>query len=344
MPVTSTLAELSGPRKAAVLLVLLGEDTAGKLLRHLSREQMGRVVRELASLGPIERDVANGVLEEYFVDAVRPEKDRGGPGIARRILTRADVPEDQVNSLLGRPESSSSHILGPLLETRPATLARAMADEHPQTTALILLNLPPARAARALAALPETTRSATVLRMATMRRVRGELLGEVADSIRERLSVAGPEESTDAADGIERTAEVLASLGRPATRQLLEEIESQDPERAAELRSRIFTFDTLLEADDRGIQELLRQVETKVVALSLHGEEEEIVQKIIKNLSERAAGILKDEIEFLSSVRPEEKAAAQNELVAAALKLEEEGRLSFVEAEDKAGEETDADA
>ena len=108
-------------------------------------------------------------------------------------------------------------------------------------------------------------------------------------------------------------------------------MEAQEPERAAELRSRVFTFDTLLLADDRGIQELLRQVETKTVALALHGEREEMTQKITKNLSERAAGILKDEIEFLSSVRPEEKATAQNEIVAAALKLEEEGRLSFRE-------------
>ncbi len=329
---TSPAADLAGPRKAAILFVLLGEDTAAKLLKHLTPDQVSKVGREIAGLGTIEPVVATKVLQEYFVDATRPEQEQGGPDLARRILSRVEASPERLDGMLGRPAERASKALEPVLEAEPAVLARALAEEHPQTSALILLNLPPARAARTLAALPESVRSETVLRMATMRRVRGDLLGEVATSLKERLDNAAPEESeAGEADGIERTASVLSSLGRGATRRLLEALELQDPERAAALKDRVFTFESLLAADDRGIQELLRQVETKSLSLALHGETDEMLQKITKNLSERAAGILKDEIDFLSTVRPDEKRAAQNEIVAAALKLEDEGRLSFAE-------------
>ena len=190
MPETTSVLDLPGPRKAAILFVLLGEETAGKLLRHLSRDQIGRVAREVAGLGPIDPRLAERVLGDYFVDAVRPETDRGGPEIARRILSRADLPLEQLDALLGRTKDPASRMLGPVLDASPEMLARTLADEHPQTTALVLLHLPPARAARALAALPEAARSGTVLRMATMRRVRGDLLSDVAATIQERLSVA----------------------------------------------------------------------------------------------------------------------------------------------------------
>jgi len=331
---TSPAVDLAGPRKAAILFVLLGEDTAVKLLKHLSHDQLSKVAREIAGLGAIEPVLATRVLQDYFVDATRPEREQGGPDIARRILSRVEVTPEQLDGMLGRPKDRPSKALEPVLEAEPGVLARALAEEHPQTSALILLNLPPARAARVLSALPESVRSETVLRMATMRRVRGDLLGDVATSLKERLSAALPEESeAGETDGIERTASVLSSLGRGATRRLLETLELQDPERAAALKDLVFTFESLLAADDRGIQELLRQIETKTLALALHGDTEGILQRITKNLSERAAGILKDEIDFLSGVRPDEKRAAQNEIVSAALKLEDEGRLSFAEPE-----------
>jgi flagellar motor switch protein FliG len=244
MPETSPSADLAGPRKAAILFVLLGEDTAGKLMQHLSREQVTKVAREIASLGPIEPVVATRILQDYFVDATRPELEQGGPEIARRLLSRVEIPPEQADGMIGRSADRSAKLLGPVLEADPAILARALAEEHPQTTALILLHLPPARAARVLGALPESARSETVLRMATMRRVRGDLLGEVATSIRERLSTAVPEESeSEETDGIERTASVLSSLGRAVTRRLLETLETLDPERAAALRDKVFTFD-----------------------------------------------------------------------------------------------------
>src|SRR6185436_3330109 len=179
----------------------------------------------------------------------------------------------------------------------------------------------PARSARVLGALPEAVRPEIVRRLATLRQVRGELLGEVTASLQERLDAAASsaEPEVETAGGLDGTAAILQNLSRAETRRLLEGLEGADPEQAALLRSRVFTFESLVAADDRGIQELLRMIETKTLALALRDAEEEITKKILANLSERASSILKDEMEFLGAIRPDDQDAARREVVTAAL-------------------------
>jgi flagellar motor switch protein FliG len=168
--------------------------------------------------------------------------------------------------------------------------------------------------------------------MVSLRKVSGDLVGEVASSLRERLGEVDPtEEASDEADGIRRTATVLQSLTRSEARAVLDDMEQQDAERAAELRDQVYTFDTLLLADDRGIQELLRVVESKNLALALHGEESALRDKFLDNLSERAANMLREEMEYAGEVRPEERDAAQREILEQALKLEQDDKLHFRE-------------
>lgn len=325
----------SGPRKAAVLLVLLGEDAAGKLLQQLPQEDAARIAREVAELGPIAPDVAERVLSDYFADALKPREDRGGPEVARRILANARFPEDQLVYLLGRSrdETPVIPVLQPLLDAPPAALAAALGEEHPQTAALVLLNLPPFKASQVVRHLPEALQSETVLRMATLRRVKGEVLGDVASTLKDRLATAESDatETEDLGDTLARTASVLSSLKRPDIRRILDDLEASYPDEAVQLRGKVFTFDSLLSADDRGVQELLRQVESKTVAMALKGAEEGIVQKFLGNLSERAATMLKDEMEFLSNLRASDQENAQREIVNIALKLEAEEKLRFEE-------------
>jgi flagellar motor switch protein FliG len=321
---------LSGPRRAAILFVLLGEETATKLTRELPGSHVEAIARELAALDTVDPATAQNVLEEYFVDAVRPEPIRGGPELARRLLSQVATTPERVARVIGRADSGAlDAILAPLLDAPPAALARALAEEHPQTAALVLAGLPTDRAAATLAEIPEEQRAKTVQRMASMRQVQGDVIDAVAASLRERIATDEGGETGTTLDGLARTAAVLSTLGRAAARRLLEQIEGTDPQQAAALRERIFTFESLLLADDRGIQELLRQVETKTVAVALRGADEAIQKKLLSNLSERAAGMLKDEMEFLSAVRPDEQAAARRELLTAAQRLEEEGRLVF---------------
>jgi flagellar motor switch protein FliG len=327
-PPTATPAKLSGEKRAAILILLLGEQAAGELFKHLSRRDVARIAREVAQLGPIDNDLAEQVLHAYYLDALRAPAEEGGPEVARRILAQASISEEIVDRLLGQEPDAPDELL-PLLEAPPDVLARALQDEHPQTAALVLLHLPPRRAAKLLHALPDTLRAETVLRMATLRQVRGEVLGEVATSLQERLSSRRGQENRG---GFERTATVLANLARAETKKLLDELEPSHPEEVMTLRSQLFTFESLITADDRGMQELLRSIDSGKLGMALLGAPDELVTRFTKNLSERAGTMLREEMEYLSAPLPSEQAAVRKEILDTALKLEADGRLIFQQA------------
>jgi flagellar motor switch protein FliG len=338
MASTSNLAGLSGEQKAAVLVVLLGQEVSGKLFRHLSKRDVARIAREVAELGPIDPSVGQAVLEEYYLGAWNAPRDQGGPDVARGLLAQASIDEEIVDKLI-HDTGSPGDVLGPLLEAPPELLAQALEDEHPQTAALVLLHLPVRRAAQLLAALPEEARARTVLRMATLRQVRGEVLGEVATSLQERLLSA--RQSAETEDGITRTATVLERMNRIETKRLLEELEEEYPDQVQLLRDRIYTFESLMLADDRGMQELLRQVDSAKVALALAGLDEALQARFFDNLSERAAGMLREEIEFLGSPNPQDQEVARKEILNLALKIEADGALTFAEPSQDDEEESD---
>ena len=326
----SVAARIPGERKAAILVVMLGEQVSGELLKHLSRREVARIAREIAQLGPIDTDLADEILREYYVNALEAPREQGGPDMARRILLQAAISEEIADQLLGErdPDGSESGGLGPLLEAPPETLARALEDEHPQTTALVLLHLPPRRAAQLLRALPDEVRAETVLRMATLRQVPGEVLGEVATSLQERLS---RHKTREHQDGLERTATVLANLPRTVTKGVLDELDAEHPDEVAKLRAELFTFESLVAADDRGMQELLRQLDSTRIALALQGADEPLRNRFLGNLSERAAGMLEEEMEYVGTPAPADVAAARKEILDLALRMEAEDRLTFAE-------------
>ncbi len=326
------LSSVSPTRKAAVLMVLLGPETAGQLLSNLPQETVGRITTEVTMLDEIPQELAQEVLEEYFIEALSPERYRGGVEAARAMLAGTQIPEQDKQEWLPIEETVGTvpEIFTPLLEASPEALAGALTEEHPQTTALVLLNLSPTKAAAVLNKLGDEHRAAAVQRMTALQPVEGGILDEVAASLQERLRDPATTE-TEQADGMSRTAAVLQEMRRSDVRAMLEEVEKVDEEKARELRAMVNTFDMLVLANDRGIQELLRGVETKTLVLALKDEQPELLNKFLSNLSERAAGMFREEMEFLSDVREDEKRAAQNEIMAAALELEQEDKLVFQE-------------
>lgn len=323
------LAKLDNERKAAMLIVLLGEEASERMFAHLSKREIAKLAREIAELGPIEPEIGNAVLEEYYMRAVKAPKAQGGPDMARRLLASANIAEDLVDQLV-HETNYSDEVLGPLLEAPPAMLAEALADEHPQTMALVLLQLPPARAGALLAALPDEKRCETVLRMADVRQVGDEIIDEVAASLSERL---GKSKGSGEEDGILRTAGVLGAMQRKITKAILDELEADHPDHAAQLRDNLYTFDSLIDVDEKGIQELLRAVDNQQIALALDDVEEELEQLFMNNLSERAASRLKEEMELNTKATKADKEAAQKEILTIAMQLEADGKLSFAEPE-----------
>lgn len=325
------ISKLSGERKAAILVVLLGEEVSGGLFEHMSKREVAKIAREVAELGPVEPEIGQRILEEYYLEAIQEPKVQGGPEMARRILSKASISEEIVDQLVKEPVHSDD-ALGPLLEAPPDVLAEALGDEHPQTTALVLLHLPPQRAAKLLSALPEDKRGETVLRMAEVKAVRDEILDDVAASLHERLGQAGKSKGDEG--GILRTAEVLGAMPRNESKLLLEELEPDHPDHVQELRDNLYTFDSLIGVDDRGIQELLRAVDSSKIALALDGAEENLMDKFLGNLSERAAGRLREEMELNDKASKAEKEEAAKEILALALQLEADGKLVFQEPEE----------
>lgn len=324
---------MTGIRKAAILVILLGEETAGDLLKQLPQDQARLIVKEVGSLDAIDTALADSVVEDYFFEAIRPEPTCGGADLAHRLRSRSSLlKEGEEDMSEGPVEVDDSHIK-PLLEVSPRQLAETLAEEQSQTVALILLNLPTQRATEVLRALPEERKSEVLIRMAGLKQVRGDILGELISALEPRLKSqeAIPDKPIEI-DSLQVTADVLSQLGRADARHLLELLKATDAERAEALGELVFTFDSLADADDRGIQDLLRQVETKNLALSLIGAGEEITGKVEANLSERAAVLLHEEMEMLEKSREEDRVAARKEILALAMQLEQDGKLEFVEA------------
>lgn len=318
---------LTGLQKAAVLVVLLGEEATAPLVPHLSQREVARLAQEVAALGQIDREVARDVLEQYYAKALEGPPDAGGPEVARKILAQAHIDESLVDRLVrGNEKNENDSTLGPLLEAPTEVLARVLREEHPQTMALVLLYLPAKRAAELLSALPEEARSETVLRMATLRQVRGEMLGEVAASLKERVSNL---RGQDTGDGMDRTVEVLTKMARAEIKRVLETMEEDHPEQVAAMRERIFTFESLLHADDRGMQELLRAIDSSKLGVALVGADAALQDRFLGNLSTRAASMLREEMEFLGTPKESEQQEARKAILDQALELETQGSLVF---------------
>ena len=297
----------------------------------MNKREVARLAREVAEIGAIENEIAHAVLEQYCQRALGAPAAFGGPDVARRMLSRASISEDLVDQLVHEQSTHSDDVLGPLLEASPRVLAKALEEEHPQTTALVLLQLPPKRAAQLLESLPDAKQGETVLRMANVAAVREEIIDDIAFSLRERLRNA---EADEGGGGVLKTAEVLGAMPRVCSKKLLDELEADHPDHVQNLRDNLYIFDSLIDVDDRGMQELLRAVDTAQIARALDEMPEELCDRFFKNLSERAVDRLKEEMELNARVSEPEKEEARKAILQLALQLEADGKLVFREDRD----------
>lgn len=325
-------ANLSGVEKAAILLVLLGEEASAGILRHFEAPEITEIGRAMSSLGGIDRDTAQRVLEEYR-ERIVSHRDvaSGGPAVARRILshaTPADPARDGGADGSGEPAGTDAPPFSSLAAVRDRDLGQALELEHPQTAALVLLHLQPERAAAALDAMSEEAQASIAGRLSRLSRIPADVTREVSEALSARFEAIRAE-GIEEHDGAGATAEILKRMERSRSRSILARIEAVDPEIAQSLRSRVYTFEMLLALEDRGVQELLKGVDAKQLAIALKGTTPEVADRFLKNMSTRAADILKDEMELLGIARVKDVEAAQKEILDRALRLEEEGTISF---------------
>jgi flagellar motor switch protein FliG len=329
---------LTGIRKAAILLVALGEDAASAVYQHFGERDLQQITQEIADLKMVPPELVDKVLREYYQLMLTQEYlAQGGADYATKLLVKA-FGEDGAKNLLeqvSRAQELSTSKLDSLQKADPHQLAKFLESEHPQTIALILAHLDSRQGSMLLMKLPEKTRAEAVRRLAHLRQFSPEMAQKVSMILHKKLQALG-EQSRRAYAGFKGVADLLNRLEPTPCKVILENIEQDDPKLALSIRNLMFTFDDLLSVPEAGIRELLAHLDKKTLSMALKGAPEQLKNHIFKTMSSRAIEMLKEDMEVLGPVRSRDVTKAQQECVGVARQLESQGKLVLkMEGEDE---------
>lgn len=317
---------LSGIRKAAIVSVLVGEELSAEIFRHLQEDEVERIAKEVAALGAISTQLGETVLEEFTLTAFTADyAARGDLEYAKRVLKRA-LTEQEAKRILDRVQRAFQSTAGfnSLERADPEQLSKFVLGEHPQTIALILAHLNPSNAAHLVTQLPDNLRADVLTRMASLEDISPDVVSRISTVIEQRLkTLGGP--SREQHGGVRAVAELFNQLERTVSAPVLEAIEGDRPELAVAIRNLMFVFEDFVHIDDNGIREIVQRADKKAMTVALKGASEEIRERFFKNMSKRAADMIREEMEVLGAIRLREVEKSQQEIVAIARKLEEEG-------------------
>ncbi len=320
---------LSGIRKAAVLLVAVGEDLAKEILRALPESDVQRLTEELADLRGVSPELSADVLEEFWeLLETQSFMVHGGIDYASRLLvdTFGKQRADDLLMLVRRSQEAAQGNLAKLQRTDPQQLGKLLDSEHPQTIALVLAHLDPRKASLVLASLSEEHKVVAIQRLAEMRQFSPEMAQKVAHILHRRLESVG-DAARKSYSGFKAVADLLNRLNAEESKKILETIEEGQPELALGIRNLMFTFEDLVTVPAATIREIVSGVDKRQLALALRGANEELRAQIFKAMSTRAVEMLKEDMEVLGPVRSREVAQAQQEILNLARRLEAEGKV-----------------
>jgi flagellar motor switch protein FliG len=322
-------AQLTGVRKAAVLLVAVGETLAKDILRALPEQDVQRLTEELADLRGITPELSTEVLEEFWeLLETQNFMVHGGLDYASRLLTETFGKQraEDLLMLVRRSQEAAHGNLAELQRTDPQQLGKLLDSEHPQTIALVLAHLDPRRASMVLDNLSEDHKVVSVQRLAEMRQFSPEMAQKVAQILHRRLENVG-DTQRKSYSGFKAVADLLNRLNAEEAKKILETIEDAQPELALSIRNLMFTFEDLVTVPPATIREIVSGVDKRQLALALRGAKEELRAQIFKSMSTRAVDMLKEDMEVLGPVRSREVAQAQQEILNLARRLEAEGKV-----------------
>ncbi|MCP4136886.1 MAG: flagellar motor switch protein FliG, partial [bacterium] len=313
--VQSKKAPLTGRQKAAIFLVSLGSDVSSEIFKHLREDEIEQLTFEIARLDKVEPDDRDRVLTEF--QELMMAQDfiaNGGIDYAREILERAlgtqkaiDVVNRLTSSLQVRPFDF-------IRRTDPAHLLNFIQGEHPQTVALILAYLDPQKASQILSGLNHQIQADVAKRIAKVARTSPDVLREVDRVLERKLSTLASEDFTSAG-GIDAVVEILNSVDRGTEKIIIEALEEEDPELAEEIKKRMFVFEDIVLLDDRSIQKVLREVDMQDLGKALKGVDAEVQEKIYRNMSKRAAALLREDMDFMGPIRLRDVEESQQKIV-----------------------------
>ena len=321
-----SLPSISGAEKAGVLLMTLGEDVAAEVLQHLSPKEVQLVGSTMATMRDISRPMVEYVIDDFF-DVLESQTALGigNDAYIRGMLEKALG--DKAGSVIDRILlGSGSNGLESLKWMDPKSIAEIIRLEHPQIIAIVLSYLEPDSAALVLSHLPENTRAGIVMRIATLEGVQPAAIKEL-DAIMERYFSDNENVKSSMVGGEKTAANILNFIDTAIEARVMEQVRTENEDLATRIEDQMFVFDNLRDVDDRGIQTMMREVSTDLLALALKGVDDDMQQKFLKNMSSRAAEMLVEDMEAKGPVKLSEVESAQKEILAVARKLEESGEI-----------------
>lgn len=331
-----TVVNLPGLRKAAILLVALGEEASGAVFPHLQDDEIQELSREIAVLERATTDEVQAIMEEFYTLALaRSYVLQGGVEYAKKILKQS-LPADRCREILDRLVKYLDQ--GPgfqnLRKADPRLLSKIIQKEHPQTIAFILSHLDAAKAAHAISSLPAELQVEVARRMANLEEISPDVVKKVSSVLDKKIvSMAG---SSIEVEGVKTVAEILNRMGRTESKNILDKLEQENPELVAHIRQLMFVFDDVQFLPDKAIQEILKRADKGVLTVALKGASQPLREKFFRNMSSRAVETLKEEMSFMGPIRVSEVNEAQASITEIVRQLEEEGVIVLA-----AGEEDD---
>jgi flagellar motor switch protein FliG len=320
----------TGVERAAILLMTLGESEAAEILKHMGAKDVQRLGRSMAELANVSKEEVRAVLSEFTAAVdMQTSVGVGSDDFIRRVLVNA-LGEEKAASLMDRISLGGQRKgLDALKWMDPRAVSELVRNEHPQIIAIVLSYLEPEQAAEVLGHFPPPMRSDLITRVALLDGIQPSALAELDEMMEKQFSGTGGSGKSSSLGGLKAAAEMLNLLDSSMGTAIMADIGKNDERLSQNIQDLMFVFDDLLEIDDRGMQELLRQVPADKLLIALKGVEDNFKNKVYKNMSQRAAEMLKSDLEAKGPVRLADVEAAQKEILLAARKLADEGTINL---------------
>jgi flagellar motor switch protein FliG len=323
--------QLTGARKAAILMVLLGDEASAGIFRFMQEDEIQEISKEISRLGEITPEVADSILEEsHRLTMAQAFLARGGPEFAKRLLIKAFGVEPSKKLLDYLNISLQNAVVGfdSLQKADPAQLSKFIQSEQPQTIALVLAHLNSSQAAALLSSLPAQLRAEVVMRMANLEQISPDVINKITAILEQKLRSLG-DFSRESYGGIRAVAELINRMETKAAAAILEKIEGENPAMALSIRNLMFVFDDVMLIDDPGMREILQRVDKKALTIAMKGTSEDLRNQFFRNMSHRAVEMMREDMDVLGPIKVKDVETAQQQIVSIIRKLDESGIISL---------------
>ncbi len=325
----------TGAQKAAILMLSFGEEISAEIFKNMTEFEIKRIGTAMSRLGRLDQEIVDEIMLEFYEILQQNKKFfYGGNDFTKKVIGSA-FKGGEADDIIEQLSLGSNANLDSLELIDPRTLANFIRNEHPQTMALILAHLEPKKCGESLKLLPDSLHTEILIRMAGLDAVQPEIIDEIDDVLRQEVQAMGSV-ATQKIGGVEPIAEMLNLMDKATEEQILDNLEERDPDLAEQIRQLMFVFDDLVKIDDRGIQELIKNINNDKWKIALRTAAEGVKDLVFKNMSERAAQMLREDMEAMSAVKLSDIEGAQMEIIGITRKLESEGKIVIASGGDSA--------